>query len=96
MNAISKDLHVIIDDAERLLQHVKREVGSEAEAACERLERSVAAGKERLQATQQAVGDSVQKAAHATDGYVHHQPWAAIGIGAGIGLLAGFLMGARK
>lgn len=96
MNDISKDLHVIIGDAEQLLQHVKRDVGSEAGAARERLERSLAAGKARMHAAQLAVGESVQKAAHATDGYVHHQPWTAIGIGAGIGLLAGLLLGARR
>lgn len=96
MNDISKDLHVIIDDAEQLLQHVKGAVGNEAGAARERLERSLAAGKARLHAAQHAVGEGVQKAAHATDGYVHRKPWTAIGLGAGIGLLTGLLLGARR
>jgi ElaB/YqjD/DUF883 family membrane-anchored ribosome-binding protein len=96
MNDISKDLHVIIDDAEQLLQHVKREAGSEVGEACERLERSLEAGKARLRTTREAVSGRVQKTVHATDGYVHRKPWTAIGVGAGIGLLAGFLVGARK
>ncbi|MCG2591350.1 DUF883 family protein [Ramlibacter sp. XY19] len=93
MNDISKDLNAIIADAEQLLQHLKREVGSEAGAARERLEKSLAAGKARLQAAQHAVGAGVRTAADATDGYVHQQPWTAIGIGAGLGLLAGLLLG---
>jgi ElaB/YqjD/DUF883 family membrane-anchored ribosome-binding protein len=34
-------------------------------------------------------------AAKATDVYVHENPWKAIGISGGLGLLIGFLMGRR-
>jgi ElaB/YqjD/DUF883 family membrane-anchored ribosome-binding protein len=92
MNNIAKDLNVIIADAEQLLEHLKNEAGSEAGAARERLERSLAAGKSRLQAAQHAVGEGVRSAADATEGYVRREPWTAIGIGAGIGLLAGLIL----
>ena len=36
--------------------------------------------------------DEVRGAARATDGYVRDNPWTAIGIGAGLGLLAGLLI----
>jgi len=31
-------------------------------------------------------------AAHATDDFVHEQPWASVGIAAGVGLLIGLLI----
>jgi ElaB/YqjD/DUF883 family membrane-anchored ribosome-binding protein len=96
MNQITKDLHAIIDDAEQMLQHVGRGVGGEVEAARERLEKSVHSAKTRLQATRDAVGEGVHDAIDGTDSYVHGNPWTAIGIGAGVGLLIGYLLGARR
>ena len=34
-------------------------------------------------------------AARATDEYVHENPWRAVGIGAGVGLIIGLLIGRR-
>ena len=34
-------------------------------------------------------------AVKATDGYVHENPWQSIGVGAGLGLLVGFLISRR-
>ena len=96
MNDISKDLHSVIDDAELLLRHSAQEAGAEFGAARARLERSLQAGKARLVAADKAVIDGVRRAGRATDGYVRHQPWTAIGIGAGVALLAGLLLARRK
>lgn len=96
MNDISKDLHAVIDDAEELLQHVKRETGSELGEARKRLETSVQSAKARLQAVQQALGENVQHTVRTTEGYVQHKPWTALGVSASIGLVVGLLIGARK
>jgi ElaB/YqjD/DUF883 family membrane-anchored ribosome-binding protein len=96
MNDISKDLHAVIDDAEQLLQHVKREAGSEIGEARQRLETTLHAARSRLQAAQQALGDNVQHTVRATEGYVQDRPWTALGISAGIGLVVGLILGARK
>jgi ElaB/YqjD/DUF883 family membrane-anchored ribosome-binding protein len=96
MNDISKDLHAVIDDAELLLQHVKREAGSEMGEARQRLEASLHAAKARLQGVQQALGENVQHTVRATEGYVQDKPWTALGISAGLGLLVGLVIGARK
>jgi ElaB/YqjD/DUF883 family membrane-anchored ribosome-binding protein len=36
-----------------------------------------------------------RQAADFTDGYVHENPWRAIGVGAAIGLLIGYLVSRR-
>lgn len=92
MNDIARNLHTLIDDAEQLLQHGAREAGSEFDQARERLEKSIAAGKARLRDAGEAVADGMRS----TDGYVHRNPWPAIGAAAGIALLAGWILGARR
>ncbi|MGV3569364.1 MAG: DUF883 family protein [Ramlibacter sp.] len=96
MNDINRSLHLLIDDAERLLEHASREAGSEFAAARERLEQSIAAGKERLQGAAAAAGESVHDAGRAADRYVHRNPWPAIGSGVAIGLVLGLVLGARR
>ncbi len=41
-----------------------------------------------------AVGQA-REAAKATDHFVHERPWTAVGIAAGVGLIAGLLIGRR-
>ena len=95
MNDIARDLHTVIDDAEQLLRHAGRDAGREFDAARARLEDSLHAGKARLEAAEHAVADGARRAGRAADGYVHHNPWLAIGVAAGVGLLAGLLAARR-
>ena len=46
----------------------------------------------RLSAIDTTVRSGARQAADYTDGYVHENPWRAIGMGAAIGLLVGFLV----
>ena len=39
--------------------------------------------------------DKAKAAARVTDDFVHDQPWTAVGIGAGVGLILGLLIGRR-
>lgn len=39
------------------------------------------------------IADRARSGATAADEYVHAQPWQAVGIGAGVGLLLGFVLG---
>jgi Mg/Co/Ni transporter MgtE len=40
--------------------------------------------------------DITRDAARATDAYIHKNPWQAIGVAAGIGLVVGLLTGRRQ
>jgi ElaB/YqjD/DUF883 family membrane-anchored ribosome-binding protein len=64
------------------------EIKSEAEA-------SLRKAKARLGAVERNAMARARKIAADSDEYVHENPWTAIGIGAGIGLLLGLLIGRK-
>ena len=51
--------------------------------------------KERAMEWKQTATDGVVSFAKTTDTYVHENPWRAVGIAAGVGLLLGLLIGRR-
>lgn len=51
--------------------------------------------RERVEDAQAIMLDKTRDAARATDDFVHEQPWKAVGIAAGIGLILGLLVGRR-
>jgi len=44
---------------------------------------------------QAALMERTRAAARATDDYVHENPWRAVGVAAGVGLVIGLLIGRR-
>jgi ElaB/YqjD/DUF883 family membrane-anchored ribosome-binding protein len=56
----------------------------------------VTAAKESIQDMSDAVVQRARRTATVTNDYVHEQPWAAVGIGAALGVLVGFVVGRRK
>lgn len=96
-NEISKeklmqDLRVVVSDAEELLRATAGQAGEKASAARERIQDSLIAAKARLIAAEEAVVARTKQAAKATDEYVHENPWKAVGIAAGVGLVIGMLI----
>jgi ElaB/YqjD/DUF883 family membrane-anchored ribosome-binding protein len=53
------------------------------------------AGRIKLADAEELVIQSSKQAARVTDDFVHENPWRAVGIGAGIGLIFGLLIGRR-
>ncbi|MFZ2541167.1 MAG: DUF883 family protein [Gallionella sp.] len=96
-NAVTKDklvqdLRVVVTDAEELLRATASVAGEKVSAVRERIQDSLAAAKVRLVAAEEAVVVKTKEAARATDEYVHENPWKAVGIGAGVGLIVGMLI----
>lgn len=89
------DLRVLIGDTEELLRATASHAGEKASAARERMQVSLAAAKEKLADTEQALMLRTREAAQATDKYVQEHPWPAVGIAAGIGFLLGALLARR-
>lgn len=54
-----------------------------------------AGARAQLSSLDTSVRSGAKQAADFTDGYVHDNPWRAIGMGAAIGLLVGFLVSRR-
>jgi ElaB/YqjD/DUF883 family membrane-anchored ribosome-binding protein len=78
------ELRNVIADAEDLLRATADQTGPRVQEVRARAEESLRAAKEHLQG-----------AGRELDSQVRENPWAAVGIAAGIGLLIGVLM-ARK
>ena len=72
-----------------------RNVGEAAASAAERVGASLDQGRAALADLQEALGQKTRACLRTTDTYVRGNPWQAVGIAAGIGLLIGLLVGRR-
>ncbi len=89
---LMQDLQLVVSDAEELLRATAGQAGDKVVVARERIQDSLAAAKARLDVAQEAMLEKTKQAARATDDYVHDNPWQAVGIAAGVGLLVGMLI----
>ncbi len=89
---LMQDLRVVVGDAEELLRATAGQAGEKVSAARERIQENLVAAKVRLIAAEEAVVAKTKQAAKATDQYVHENPWKAVGIAAGVGLVVGVLI----
>jgi ElaB/YqjD/DUF883 family membrane-anchored ribosome-binding protein len=93
-NAHSANPDELVADAKVVLDDVEA-TGERAQALRARASEALSRAKTRLHDAQGAVRDNTRKAAHATDAWVHDNPWGAIGIAAGVGFLVGLLVSRR-
>ena len=89
------DLRVVISDAEELLQMTANEAGESAAGLRHRVQQRMNQAKAELVHLQVTAVTKAKAAGHATDEFVHQNPWKAVGIGAGFGLLIGMLISRR-
>jgi ElaB/YqjD/DUF883 family membrane-anchored ribosome-binding protein len=78
--------------AEQLLKDTARNVTELASIATHQLEDSLSRSKAKLQEMQSILSDKSKIYARETDRYIHENPWNAIGIAAGAGLIIGLLI----
>jgi ElaB/YqjD/DUF883 family membrane-anchored ribosome-binding protein len=86
------DMRAVVTDAEELLRATAGQAGEKVAAARERIQANLAVAKEKLIDAEHAVAEKTKQAAKATDEYVHENPWKAVGIAAGVGLVVGMLI----
>lgn len=89
------DLRVVIADAEELLRMTADQAGESAADLRSRVQARMNQAKADLVHLQEAAVAQVKAAGHATDEFVHGNPWKSIGIAASAGLLIGLLIGRR-
>lgn len=97
-NEVTKDqlienFNTVVTETEQLLKSVANAGGEKAGALRASVEHNLAVAKDRLRHLQEAATEKTQAAAHATDEYVHENPWQAIGIAAGLGGVIGVAIG---
>ena len=90
-----QDMRTVISDAEDLLRATANQAGEKIAVARERIQDSLHQAKVKLAEAEAVVTERAKQAARYTDDYVHDNPWRAIGVAAGIGLLLGLLMARR-
>jgi ElaB/YqjD/DUF883 family membrane-anchored ribosome-binding protein len=89
------DLHAVIRDAETLLRATATQTGEKIDDARARAEESVRQAKERLAVIEDEALERARALADEADEYVRSNPWAAVGIAAGVALVLGLLIGRR-
>ncbi len=90
-----QDFKIVVADAEELLKATATQAGEKVSAARERVRDSLHTAKVKLAEAEDVIVHEVKQTAHAADEYVHDNPWRAVGIAAGVGLIIGLLIGRR-
>lgn len=89
------DLQAVVADAEALLKATAGLAGDKVQEARSRAEESLAAARERLVDVEDDALKQARELVSNGEEYVRQNPWAAIGIAAGVGVLVGLLLGRR-
>ena len=89
------DLKLVVNDAEELLKITAGQAGERVAAVRDKVQRGLEQAKAKLVELEDQAVERTKAAAHATDAYVHENPWKAVGIAAGTGFLFGLLMARR-
>ncbi len=100
MNTNSKqklvsDMKIVVSDAEEILRATAGVAGEKMVDLREQIADRLHDAKMRLADAEAALVDRTKAAARATDDYVNDNPWQAVGIAAGVGLLLGIIIGRR-
>jgi ElaB/YqjD/DUF883 family membrane-anchored ribosome-binding protein len=100
MEAITKeklieDLKILAQDVEELLKATAGQTGEGIAAARERAEESLRTARMRWADASDEAAAKARAAAGAAEDYLRDNPWQAVGIAAGVGLLIGLLIGRR-
>lgn len=89
------DVKVLMADADEIVKAMASATGEKAVELADKLRINMRNAKDKLADAQVAVADKAKVAARVTDDYVHDNPWQAVGIAVGVGLLLGLLIGRR-
>jgi ElaB/YqjD/DUF883 family membrane-anchored ribosome-binding protein len=89
------DLKAVITDTEELLKLTADHAGENAQALRARVSLRLNQAASELHHLQTVAMEQVKAASHATDEYVHENPWKSVGIATSVGLLMGLLLNRR-
>ena len=92
---IVSDMKIVVSDAEEILRATAGVAGEKMVDLREQIADRLHDAKMRLADAEAALVDKTKAAARATDDYVNENPWQAVGIAAGVGLLLGIIIGRR-
>jgi ElaB/YqjD/DUF883 family membrane-anchored ribosome-binding protein len=86
------DLRTLVADAEELLKVTTSQAGEKVAVARQRIEQSLTEGKKALAEAEKVVLEKAKEGAEIADDYIRENPWSAVGVAAGVGLVLGLLI----
>ncbi len=89
------EFKTVIADAEALIKATAHQGGEKVDQLRSQAESSLASAKERIEGLHEDLVDKGREAVKTTDEYVQENPWKAVGIAAGVGLVIGLLVSRR-
>lgn len=89
------DLQTVVDDAEALLHATASQTGERVDSIRAKAQESLKRAKTRLIEMEGEALEHVREAAASADEYVHKNPWQAVGVAAGVGIILGLLISRR-
>ncbi|MCC7198886.1 MAG: DUF883 domain-containing protein [Gammaproteobacteria bacterium] len=92
---LMEDMRAVVEHAEALLHATSGQAGAGISEARARAEDSLKSARARLEAIEDDITGRAREAAKAADRYVRDNPWTAIGVAAGVGVLVGVLIARR-
>jgi ElaB/YqjD/DUF883 family membrane-anchored ribosome-binding protein len=94
-NKLLHDLQLVISDAEELLRMTVDQVGDSTAEVRGRIQSRLQQARAELASLEHEASTRLKAAGHATDEFVHENPWKSIGIAAAIGMVVGLLVARR-
>lgn len=94
-NGISSEFKHFLSDIEDLVAQATSLTGEDLTKVKRNLTSRIDAAKHSLEDLGGNIAQKAKTSANVTNEYVHQQPWVAIGAGAAIGLLVGYLISRR-
>lgn len=92
LDKLLADLQSVVTDAEALLKATSQHAGEKVQEARAKAEESLSAAREHLSEVQQGTLQQARELFTESEEYVRRNPWQAVGIAAGAGLLIGLLL----
>lgn len=93
---VKSEFHSFLADIEDLIISTTSLTGDDLARAKAKLSERIATARTSMERMGGAISDRARSSAVATNKYVHEQPWKAVGIGAAIGVLLGFMLSRRS
>jgi ElaB/YqjD/DUF883 family membrane-anchored ribosome-binding protein len=85
----------LMTDAEALIKATEDHPGEAINSIRNKAMETLAGAKESLSSVEDKLIDKAKLAAEGADDFVHRNPWEAVGVAAGLGLLIGLFIGRR-
>jgi ElaB/YqjD/DUF883 family membrane-anchored ribosome-binding protein len=91
-----QDLQAVVHDAEALLMATAGQAGDKVQEVRSRAEETIRKVRSNLNSMEDSALRRAKELAGQADGYVRENPWQAVGVAAGIGLLLGVMLSRRS